>query len=507
MFSTTIPNYNTRTSNNQDRPTVELDKMANTQAQDVNLSISYLPVGADGTMDVNGNQAASLPIRKRKQDALLPNDDQSQLPAEKMAKTGGDGAALIAAANPNPADVPGTAYNTDILRLAKEHAASAVAAAPSAESDLKPIKRDGMPKAREVRLEQNRKAARESRRRKKIMIEELQRSVVFFSRANGTLKQQNDELQRLLLAAQSKVQAFESTNAANAAAAAAAAVNANAAQAPAAQHQVQVGHHQQQQNQTNVNQFTSNDDLVNKEHRQVQAQEAVASAQAQAQQAAQAAATQAIFQNQGFPPAAARAAAQTFSAGPAPSQSAMPNNNVNNNNMNNMNQIPNGVVEPTPVAVNTVNESQVPAPAPIAVNPAAAAQMQMWPLLMQMGAANAQAPAPVGMNNQVQPANVNVNGEATNNVNGNNNMNGNMNAAQAQAPPTAQAVAVQNALLQQLSQQMQQGFANANANNMFQNAFMNQAQQQQQQQPVPVTNNNVVATEYNTIDPSTVAGN
>mmetsp|Transcript_16317 Transcript_16317/g.23924 ORF Transcript_16317/g.23924 Transcript_16317/m.23924 type:complete len:476 (+) Transcript_16317:216-1643(+) len=475
--------------------------MANTEAPDLNVSISYLSAGVDGTTNVNRNQAASLPIRKRKQDALLPNDEQSQLPAEKMAKTDGNGADVVAAANPNPADVPGTAYNTDILRLAKEHAASAVAAAPSAESDLKPIKRDGMPKAREVRLEQNRKAARESRRRKKIMIEELQRSVVFFSRANGTLKQQNDELQRLLLAAQSKVQAFESTNAANvAAAAAAAAANANSAQAPAAQHPSQVGH-QQQQNQ-NVNQFTSNDDLVNKEHRQVQAQEAVASAQAQAQQAAQAAATQAIFQNQGFPPAAARAAAQTFSAGPAPSQSAMPNNT-------NINQIPNGVVEPTPLAVNTVNEAQLPSPAPIAVNPAAAAQMQMWPLFMQMGAANAQAPAPVGMNSQVQPANVNVNGEATNNVNVNNNMNGNMNAAQAQAPPTAQAVAVQNALLQQLSQQMQQGFANANANNMFQNAFMNQAQQQhpqQQQQPVSVTNN-VVATEYNTIDPSTVADN
>jgi hypothetical protein len=37
------------------------------------------------------------------------------------------------------------------------------------------------------------------------MIEELQRSVIFFSRANSTLKQQNDELLRMLLQAQSAI--------------------------------------------------------------------------------------------------------------------------------------------------------------------------------------------------------------------------------------------------------------------------------------------------------------
>lgn len=61
---------------------------------------------------------------------------------------------------------------------------------------------DNTKKGREIRLEQNRKAARESRKRKKVMVEELQRSVVFFSRANNTLKQQNEELTRLLLQAQ-----------------------------------------------------------------------------------------------------------------------------------------------------------------------------------------------------------------------------------------------------------------------------------------------------------------
>lgn len=136
-------------------------------------------------------------------------------------------------------------------------------------------------KAREVRLEQNRKAARESRRRKKIMIEELQRSVVFFSRANATLKQQNDELQRLLFATQARIQSLESVDAAaangNPSSSSSAAANAN----PSEVHKV---------------------DLQ-------AAQQAVATAQAQA---AQVAATQALFQNQGFPPAAARAAAQTF---------------------------------------------------------------------------------------------------------------------------------------------------------------------------------------------------
>jgi len=42
------------------------------------------------------------------------------------------------------------------------------------DEDVRPLKRAPMSKAREIRLEQNRKAARESRRRKKQMIEELQ---------------------------------------------------------------------------------------------------------------------------------------------------------------------------------------------------------------------------------------------------------------------------------------------------------------------------------------------
>lgn len=201
----------------------------------------------------------------------------------------------------------------DIISMVKESAASAVALNPSTEADLKPVKRAPMSKAREVRLEQNRKAARESRRRKKIMIEELQRSVVFFSRANATLKQQNDELQRMLLTAQARVSAYEKGD-------------SSAAAVPNGQTQ------------------TTTDEK--------EGAQAFSSAQAQAAQAqaAQAAATQAMFQNQGFPPAAARQAAQTFVAGPPPAtmdnktagtteqsnQGAWPNSAVTMQNMQNI---------------------------------------------------------------------------------------------------------------------------------------------------------------------------
>ena len=64
-------------------------------------------------------------------------------------------------------------------------------------------------KAKEIRLAQNRKAARESRKRKKAMIEELQRSLVFFSKANNTLKQQNEDLTRRLMDAKAHVEQYE----------------------------------------------------------------------------------------------------------------------------------------------------------------------------------------------------------------------------------------------------------------------------------------------------------
>jgi len=227
----------------------------------------------------------SLPMRKRK-------DVVEEPVATKKAKT--------------------DSAEADIISMVKESAASAVALNPSTEADLKPVKRAPMSKAREVRLEQNRKAARESRRRKKIMIEELQRSVVFFSRANATLKQQNDELQRMLLTAQARASAYEKGDSSAAA--------------------VPNGQTQTTDEKEGAQAFSS------------------AQAQAAQAQAAQAAATQAMFQNQGFPPAAARQAAQTFVAGPPPAtmdnktagtteqsnQAAWPNSAVTMQNMQNI---------------------------------------------------------------------------------------------------------------------------------------------------------------------------
>jgi hypothetical protein len=141
----------------------------------------------------------------------------------------------------------------------------------------KPVKRAPMSKARDIRLEQNRKAARESRRRKKVMIEELQRSVIFFSRANGTLKQQNDELARLLMQAQVQVSAIENQQQGAA---------GQQGQAQVLNNQVKTEGEQRQQQQGNFQ-----------------------LAQAQA------VATQAMYESQGFPAAAARAAAHTMIAG------------------------------------------------------------------------------------------------------------------------------------------------------------------------------------------------
>lgn len=159
--------------------------------------------------------------------------------------------------------------------------------AASSNDDL-PAGHPNAKKARTIRLEQNRKAARESRKRKKMMIEELQRSVIFFSRANGTLKQQNDELTRCLMQAQAQVAAIEQGQAVTKAAMAPV-----AASAPQAQPQQQAPAPQPVPTPA----------------------AAAAHFNATSQAQAQAVATQAIYESQGFPPAAARAAAQTMNAG------------------------------------------------------------------------------------------------------------------------------------------------------------------------------------------------
>lgn len=51
---------------------------------------------------------------------------------------------------------------------------------------------------RKKRLELNRKAAQESRKRRKVRIEELQRTVVYLTRENGDLRDQNEVLRQML---------------------------------------------------------------------------------------------------------------------------------------------------------------------------------------------------------------------------------------------------------------------------------------------------------------------
>ena len=61
---------------------------------------------------------------------------------------------------------------------------------------------------RKERLEQNRVSARESRKRKKTMIEELQRTVITLSRENKELNDRNEGLRRQLMEVGAKVSLY-----------------------------------------------------------------------------------------------------------------------------------------------------------------------------------------------------------------------------------------------------------------------------------------------------------
>jgi predicted RNase H-like nuclease (RuvC/YqgF family) len=63
----------------------------------------------------------------------------------------------------------------------------------------------GKARKRKERLEQNRISARESRKRKKTMIEELQRTVITLSRENKELNERNEQLRRQLMEIGAKV--------------------------------------------------------------------------------------------------------------------------------------------------------------------------------------------------------------------------------------------------------------------------------------------------------------
>ena len=74
-------------------------------------------------------------------------------------------------------------------------------------SASKPDESEDQAKARKrkERLEQNRISARESRKRKKTMIEELQRTVITLSRENKDLNERNEQLRRQLMEIGAKV--------------------------------------------------------------------------------------------------------------------------------------------------------------------------------------------------------------------------------------------------------------------------------------------------------------
>jgi predicted RNase H-like nuclease (RuvC/YqgF family) len=68
---------------------------------------------------------------------------------------------------------------------------------------------DAKNRKRKERLEQNRISARESRKRKKSMIEELQRTVIALSRENKELNERNEKLRRQLMDIGQKVRSFK----------------------------------------------------------------------------------------------------------------------------------------------------------------------------------------------------------------------------------------------------------------------------------------------------------
>jgi predicted RNase H-like nuclease (RuvC/YqgF family) len=75
-------------------------------------------------------------------------------------------------------------------------------------ADDEEIGPDGKRNKRKERLEQNRISARESRKRKKTMIEELQRTVITLSRDNKDLNDRNEALRRQLMEIGTKVSSY-----------------------------------------------------------------------------------------------------------------------------------------------------------------------------------------------------------------------------------------------------------------------------------------------------------
>jgi hypothetical protein len=119
-------------------------------------------------------------------------------------------AAAVAAFPFPPSSSSSTAASVGSLPIRKRNHDEVDLSADPFSISIKPVKRGrkigstnckDASVARAIRLEKNRLGAIELRRRKKIMEEELQRSVSFYTKSNASLKNQNAELERQILMA------------------------------------------------------------------------------------------------------------------------------------------------------------------------------------------------------------------------------------------------------------------------------------------------------------------
>lgn len=177
------------------------------------MSINLQNFDASSAADAAAGVLLSLPFRREK-DADWGNE-----PAMKKAKICHTDPPVTNAAPTTPMVEESSASRTLRAPVTSLHAkhpvcAAVASAVPTVTTTAGRKARDPAVK-RQTRLEQNRRAAKESRHRKNNMIEELQRSVIFFSRANTTLEQQNEELSRLVAEAKRHVPFEEGAGDAN----------------------------------------------------------------------------------------------------------------------------------------------------------------------------------------------------------------------------------------------------------------------------------------------------
>ena len=128
-----------------------------------------------------------------------PGDDNNANNGNKEMKGLVVAAAMIAAGDGSTKQSSGEAA------AKKTSAETSASAAPTTTSSGRGKKPKDVTASRARRLEQNRRAAIESRRRKKVMIGELQRSITFYTKANENLAYDNQDLGHKLFIARNQV--------------------------------------------------------------------------------------------------------------------------------------------------------------------------------------------------------------------------------------------------------------------------------------------------------------